>query len=66
MKKYVIAIEETVVDSFTVYANSSAEAMDLADEKYRNGELVLAPGEVTFKKMAVIKPSSESTEWVEF
>ncbi len=66
MKEYIIAIKETVVDSFTVHANSPAEALEIANEKYRSGEFVLAPGEVTFKQMSVMRPSSASTEWLEF
>ena len=66
MKKFIIAIEETVVDTFEVEANSAEEAMEIAEENYGNGEFVLKPGEVTFKQMSVIKPSEESTEWVEF
>ena len=66
MKKFIIAIEETVVDEFEVEANSAEEAMEIAQENYRNGEFVLEPGEVTFKQMSVVKPSEESTGWVEF
>lgn len=40
--------------------------MDIAAEKYRKGEFVLAPGEVRFKQMAVVSPKNEVTEWNEF
>lgn len=66
MKKYTIAIEETVVDKFEIEANDFNEAIDIAKEKYSKGELVLSPGEVQFKQIAVISPSCECTEWSKF
>ena len=66
MKKYTIAIEETVVEEFEVEANNFREALDIASEKYCKGEFVLSPGEVQFKQMAIVKPRCESTEWNEF
>ncbi len=66
MKKYTIAIEETIVDEFEIEANDFNEAMNIAEEKYRKGEFVLSPGEVQFKQIAVISPSCERTEWNEF
>ena len=66
MKKYTIAIEETIVDEFEIEANDFNEAMNIAEEKYRKGEFVLSPREVQFKQMAVISPSCERTEWNEF
>lgn len=66
MKKFTIAIEETVVEEFEVEANDFGEALDIATEKYRKGEFVLCPGEVHFRKMAVVEPSCEATEWTEF
>lgn len=41
---YTVLIEETVSQEFTVSAASEAEARRLAEEKYRNGEFVLEPG----------------------
>lgn len=66
MKKYIVAIEETLVDKFEVEANDFNEAIDIAKEKYRKGEFVLYPGEVQFKQMAIVSPSCEHTEWNEF
>ncbi len=66
MKKYTVAIEETIVQEFEVEANDFGEALDIAEEKYRKGEFVLCPGEVHFKQMAVVKPNCEATEWKEF
>ena len=66
MKKYVVVIEETVVDEFEVEANDFCEALDIAAEKYRSGEFILSPEEPQFRQMAVVKPDGETTEWTEF
>ncbi len=66
MKKYTIAVEETLVKEFKVYASNAEEAMKIAEKKYRNGEFILDPGEVQFKQMCISKPENEVTEWSEF
>ncbi len=53
MKKYQIVIEETVVDDFTVEANSPEEAQSLAEQLYRDGKIVLESGEVQQRQIAV-------------
>lgn len=64
MKKFIIAIEETVVQEFEVMAEDSIEALEIAEQKYRKGEFVLEPGEVQFRQMASVE--DEPTEWMEF
>ena len=64
MKKFTIAIEETVVQEFEVWAEDCFEALDIAEEKYNKGEFVLAPGEVQFRQMASV--GDDPTEWNEF
>lgn len=66
MKKFIIAIEETVVQNFEVGAETLEQAMEIAEEKYNNGEFVLEPGEICFRQMAVVKSDEEMTEWTEF
>ena len=66
MKKYTVAIEETVVKEFEVEANDLGEALDIAKNKYHKGEFVISSGEVQFKQIAIVKPHCESTEWNEF
>ena len=66
MKKFRIAIEETIVDEFEIYANNAEEAMRIAEEKYRKSEIVLEAGECQFRQMSIVKPDNEVTEWVEF
>lgn len=66
MKKFVVTIEETVSQGFEVEAETAENAMQIAKEKYRNGEFVLEPGELTCKQMAITSPEGEATEWTEF
>ncbi len=65
-KRFTIAIEETCVEEFEVMAESQEEAIEIAEKRYRNGDIVLEPGEVRFRQMAIVAPSEVSTEWVEF
>ncbi len=64
--KYTITIEETVTKDFEIEANSADEAYETAEQKYKNGELVLDPGECQFRQIAITAPSDEATEWKEF
>lgn len=66
MKKYVIVIEEIVSKKFLVEAKDAEEAMEIAEEKYENGEFVLDPGNLVAKQMAITEPDDEATEWCEF
>lgn len=66
MKNYVIAIEETVVQNFEVEANSQEEALRKVETGYKNGHYVLESGEVQAKKMSIVKPEQNATEWIEF
>lgn len=65
MKKYMIAIEETVVDEFEVIAKNEEKAIEIARNKYNEGEFILESGEVHHKHMAVVKPYREKTDWIE-
>lgn len=65
-KKFVIAIEETIVQEFEILAASSEQAMSIAEEQYRKGILVLSHGEAQFRQMAIVKPENQATEWCEF
>lgn len=66
MKKFVITIEELISQNFSVEANDAEEAMKIAEEKYKNNEFVLEPGNPVAKQMAIIGPEDEATEWCEF
>lgn len=65
-KKYVVYIEETVVNSFDVEANSLEEALEIGRKKYRDGEFVVeseTPLEVIAQ--ATTEDASEMTPWEE-
>lgn len=66
MKEFTIVIEETVSQPFVVVANDGEEAMKIAEDKYKNGEFVLEPGELVCKQMTIVSPDDELTEWTEF
>ena len=59
-----ITIEEHVTETFEVEANSIEEAMDITENKYKNGEFVLENGNVTYRCMAA--QEHIVTEWTEF
>lgn len=66
MKKYVVAIEETVVQNFEVEANSREEALRKVETGYKNGNYVLESAEVQAKKMSVLNSDNEFDKWIEF
>lgn len=65
MPKYTITIEEMVSENFEVEAATAEEAMEIAEQKYRDGEFVLEPGNLVCTQMAITNPSEEATEWME-
>lgn len=65
MPKYTITIEEMVSENFEVEAATADEAMEIAEQKYRDGEFVLEPGNLVCTQMAITNPSEEATEWTE-
>lgn len=66
MKKFKITIEEHVSETFDVEANDIGEAMEIAEEKYYDGEFVLEPGEVSVRLMMADDGNGDCTEWTEF
>ena len=64
--KYTITIEETCTKDFEIEAGNAEEAYNLAERKYKAGELVLDPGKCQFRQMAIASPGEESTEWRKF
>lgn len=66
MKKYKVTVEEVISEDFEIIAENCEQARDIAIEKYKNGELVLAPGNLLHKQLSVNNESKRTTEWVEF
>ena len=67
MKKFKIVIEEMVSEEFEIEAETLEEAMDIAEEQYNNGTIVLEPGNLVSKQMMVEDvDTGECTEWTEF
>ncbi|MFI3283922.1 MAG: DpnD/PcfM family protein [Erysipelotrichaceae bacterium] len=64
--KYKIIIEEMIAQEFSVEADSSKGAMELAIKKYKKGEFVLEPGEIGCKQICVEDDDGYASEWVDF
>lgn len=64
MNKYIVTIEETVVDDFEVMANSPEEALSKAEENYWSCEFIVGPN-ATHRQMKVVDPSTNNA-WMEF
>ena len=67
MKTFNITIEETVSQTFEIEADSLEEAMEIAEQKYDDCEIVLEPRELVNKQMkGYDAEAEEETSWVEF
>ncbi len=68
MKKFKVTIEEHISETFEIEADSLEEAMELAEERYYDGEYVLgSEADVTARlMMGVDLEEDEETEWTEF
>ena len=67
MKKFKITIEEHISQSFEVEAADIEEAMEIAQNDYHNGFLIVESAEINAKlMMAEDEETNEATEWVEF
>lgn len=63
MRKYTIAVEETVVKEFEIMAENEKEALENARQKYVKADLVLEPGELQHTQMAIVKPCGDEMKW---
>ena len=64
MKKFIITIEEMFANEFEVLAENSFDALDIAEQKYREGEFIVKRRQPRFKQVASV--GDEPTEWMEF
>ena len=64
--KFTITIEEHIVQDFCVEADDMETAMELAEQKYKDGEFVVENGEAQTVLMAGRCPETdETTEFTE-
>ena len=62
-----LTIEEEVSENFTIEVNTYEEAVNFAKEKYDKGELVLEPGYLISKRLAITNDKKvDGIEWIEF
>lgn len=66
MEKYTVIIEETVSNAFEINAANAEDARKIAEDAYNDGLLVLEPGNLISKKMAVVSHCDEDAKWVDF
>lgn len=54
-------------ETFIIEANTHEEAVNIAKEQYDKGELVLNPGNLLSKKLAITNDeNADSIEWIDF
>ena len=66
MEKFKITIEETVSQDFEIEAASLEEAMELAEQQYNDGKLVIEQGNLVCKQMMGEDENGYCTDWCEF
>ena len=66
MKKFKIAIEESQVKEFDVYAKNAKEAMAKLEKEYHDSKLDLSDMVISNKQMSIVAPDDEAMDWVEF
>lgn len=65
--KILVNIQEVVSETFEIEADSMEEALEIAREKYDDGEIVLEPGElISTSASAYDEETGEWSEVVEF
>ncbi len=63
---FIVTIEETITQNFTVVADTEEETKKIAEDKYRKGDFVLSSAEVQLKQMTIFNPKKETSDWNEF
>ena len=62
--KFLVNIEEVVCETFEVDAESMEEARRIVIRAYESGEIILEPGELVEKRIAVFDEGAN--EWREY
>ena len=66
MKRYIVTIEEMITQDFEVQADNMAEALKIAEKQYKDGEFVLAPGNLVCKQISATDNEGDIVDWYEF
>lgn len=67
MEKFYVTIEKHYTQVFEIKATDMEEAMEIAEERYENGEFNVRGNDPQAKlMMAEDESGEEATEWVEF
>lgn len=65
-KTFEVTIEETICQTFDIYAKDAEEAADIVEKQYKQGDLVVENGECQHTQISVYDPATEvATEWIE-
>lgn len=64
--KTIVIIEEHISQAFEVEADTLEEAMEIAEQKYNDGEFVVDAFNAPTAKLMMAENDCEATEWEEF
>ena len=64
--KITVTIEEHISQAFEVEADTLEEAMQIAEQKYYDGEFVVDAFNAPTAKLMMAENNYEATEWSEF
>lgn len=64
--KTIVIIEEHISQAFEVEADTLEEAMEIAEQKYNDGEFVVDAFNAQTAKLMMAENDYEATEWEEF
>ncbi len=63
---YKVTIEEMISQDFEVEANTIEEALEIAEQGYKNGIFVLSPGKLVCKQISANDGKGDCVDWYEF
>ena len=64
--KYKVVVEETISENFEIEAENIHEALKISEQQYKNGDLVLSPGNLIFKQILICDEKGNCSDWYEF
>ena len=66
MRKIKVTIEEHISETYEIEADNIEEAMQIAEERYWNGEYVLGSEASVTARLMSADDGKDCTEWTEF